>query len=150
MMCRSISARAAIGSPASSACRSQARDRAFRDRLTLELGERSEDPNDELARRGGGVDRSTLTGEDLQADAARREVVDGVDQVVQVPPEPVELPNHERVAVAQRFHALGQARAVIAPAPTSPQRPGAATALSRTQAKTEDPGSTCGEPCNRS
>ena len=41
--------------------------------------------------------------------------MDGVDQVVQVSAEPVELPDHERVAVAKRFQALGQARAVIAP-----------------------------------
>jgi hypothetical protein len=79
----------------------------------------SEDAEDELARRGGGVDRSTLTCEDFQADVAGSEVVDGVDQVVQVSAKPVELPDHERVTGAKRFQALGQARAVIAP----PRRP---------------------------
>jgi hypothetical protein len=51
-----------------------------------------------------------LTCEDFQADVASSEVVDGVDQVVQVSAKPVELPDHERVTVAKRFQALGQAQ----------------------------------------
>ena len=101
--------------PSSSTRRGEARDRALGDQLALKFCQGSEDAEDELARRGGGVDRSTLTCEDFQADVASSEVVDGVDQVVQVSAKPVELPDHERVTVAKRFQALGQARAVIAP-----------------------------------
>src|SRR5450631_3744831 len=57
-----------------------------------QLGQGTEDPEDELARRGGGVDRRTLTGEHLQADAAISEVMDSVDQVVEIPAKPVQLP----------------------------------------------------------
>jgi hypothetical protein len=64
-------------------------------------------------------DRSTLTCEDFQADAANSEVMDRVDQVAQIPAKPVELRNHEHVTVAKRFQALGQARAIIA-APVRP------------------------------
>jgi len=93
--------------PSSSARRDEARDRALGDQLALKFCQGSEDAADALARRGGGVDRRTLTCEDFQADAASGEVVDGVDQVVQVSAKPVELPDHERVTVAKRFQALG-------------------------------------------
>jgi len=59
------------------------------------------------------VDSGALTGEDLQADAALGQVVDDVDQMAQVPAEPVELPDHEGVAVAEGFEARGQVRPVI-------------------------------------
>jgi hypothetical protein len=41
--------------------------------------------------------------------------VDGVDQVVQVSAEPVELPDHERVTGAKRLQALSRTRTVISP-----------------------------------
>jgi hypothetical protein len=55
-----------------------------------------------------------LAGEDLQPDAAGGEVVDGVDQVVKVATEPVELPDHERVPVPERFEAGGEPGTVVA------------------------------------
>jgi len=101
--------------PPSSPRRGEARDRPLGDQLPLKLSEGGKDAEDTLARRGGGVDRRTLTGEDLQADAAGSEVVDGVDQAVQVPAKPVQLPDHERVTIAKRLQALSQTRTVIAP-----------------------------------
>jgi hypothetical protein len=47
-------------------------------------------------------------------DAAGGQVVDGVDEVVQVAAERVELPDDERVAIPQRFRARGEPGAVIA------------------------------------
>jgi hypothetical protein len=101
--------------PSSSARRGEAGDRPLRDQLAVKLGEGGENPENELACRGGGVDRRTLTGENLQADTAGSEVVDCVDQVVQIPAKPIQLPDHERVTGAKRFQARGQAGAVIAP-----------------------------------
>ncbi len=54
-----------------------------------------------------------MAGEDLQPDAAAGQVVDGVDQVVQVAAEPVELPDDERVPVPERFEAGGETGAVV-------------------------------------
>jgi hypothetical protein len=62
---------------------------------------------------GGGVDRRALAGENLQPDAASGQIVDCVDEVVQVAAEPVELPDDERVAIAERLQACGETGAVI-------------------------------------
>lgn len=91
------------------------RGRAAGDQLPPEIGEGGKDPEDQLARRGGGVDRCTVTGEDLRADAASCAVEDGVDQVVEVAAEPVGLPEFERVTGANRLRALRQSRTVISP-----------------------------------
>jgi hypothetical protein len=55
-----------------------------------------------------------LPGQHLEPDAAGGQVVDGVDQVVQVAAEPIELPDDEWVAVAMRFQARGEPGPVIA------------------------------------
>ena len=87
---------------------------ALDDQLALELGERGEDAEDQLARRRGRVDRRPLAGQDPQARAAARELVDRVDEVAQVAPEPVELPRHQHVALPQRLEAGGEPRPVVA------------------------------------
>ena len=76
---------------------------ALGDELAFELGQCGEDPEDELARGGGGVDGRALAGEDLDPDAAFCEVVDGVHQVAQVTAQPVRLPYQQGVP---RIHAL--------------------------------------------
>ena len=48
-----------------------------------------------------------------QADAALRQLLDNADEMVQVASEPVELPDHQGVAQAQRLETGRQARAVI-------------------------------------
>jgi hypothetical protein len=48
---------------------------------------------DKLSQCGRGVDDRTMAGEDLQSDAAFGQVMDDVDQVAQVPAEPVQFPD---------------------------------------------------------
>src|SRR5512135_2674437 len=81
-----------------------------------ELRERREDPEHQLARRRGGVDRGSLAGEHLQADPTGGQLVHRVDQVAEVPAQPVELPDDQRVALAQRLQARRQAGAIVATA----------------------------------
>ena len=49
----------------------------------------------------------------LQPNASGAEILDRVDQVTQVAPKPVELPEHQRVAGLDRLQAGGQPRAGI-------------------------------------
>jgi len=46
-----------------------------------------------------GVDLRPLAGEHSQAHAAGRQILHGVDQVREVPAQPVELPDDEHVAL---------------------------------------------------
>ena len=83
--------------------------RALGDEFALELGERGEDAEDEFAGGRRRVDRRALAGQYAQSDTAGREVVHGVDEMPKIAPEPIELPHHERVALAQRLQAGGEA-----------------------------------------
>jgi hypothetical protein len=87
---------------------------ALDDQLALELGETSEDCEDQTAVSSGGVDRRAFTSEHLEADAALRQVADRVDEVVQITPKPVEFPYNERIVAAQRLQAGVHARRFIA------------------------------------
>lgn len=55
-------------------------------------------------------------GQHFQADAAPGQVVHGVDEMAQVTPQPVQLPNDQRVAGPQRFQTARQAGAVLSSA----------------------------------
>jgi len=81
----------------------QAGDGAFGDEFSFELGQGSEDAEDQVPGGGGGVDGRTLAGEYFQPDTAGRQVMDGVDQVVQVPAEPVEFPHNQPITLPQAF-----------------------------------------------
>ena len=87
---------------------------ALDDQLALELGERGEDAEDQLAGGGRRVDRRALAGQDLEPDAALGELVDQVDEVAQVAAEPVELPGDQDIALAQRLEAGGEPGPVVA------------------------------------
>src|SRR3712207_9321616 len=50
----------------------------------------------------------SLTRKDAQADAAIAEILHRVDEMSQVTAEPVELPDHEDIALAQRLEARGR------------------------------------------
>ena len=76
---------------------------AFADEVAFELGQGGEDVEDELAARGGGVDRLL---EAAEPDPAVGQAGDGVDQVPQGAAEPVQLPDHEGVAGAQLVQEL--------------------------------------------
>jgi EAL domain-containing protein (putative c-di-GMP-specific phosphodiesterase class I) len=100
--------------PAARPCRRQARHGALGDQLALELGQRGEDAEDQLAGGGRGVDGRTVAGQHLQADTAPGQVVHGVDQMAQVAPEPIQFPHHQRIPFAQRLQAARQAGAILA------------------------------------
>src|SRR3546814_4294821 len=59
------------------------------------------------------VDLRALAGEHPQTDTAIRQILHRADQVGERSAEPVELPNDEDIAVAQRFQAGGKTGAII-------------------------------------
>jgi hypothetical protein len=78
--------------------RGQPRGRAFADEVAFEFGQGREHVEDELAARGGGVDRLL---EAAEPDPAVGQAGDGVDQVAERLAEAVEFPDDEGVARAQ-------------------------------------------------
>jgi hypothetical protein len=78
---------------------------ALADQVALALGQRAEDMEDQVPARGGRVD---LLLQAAKADAAVFEPADGVDQVPQAAPEPIELPHHQRVDGPQVVEGAGE------------------------------------------
>jgi hypothetical protein len=59
----------------------------------------------------GGVDLRTGTGgQHIQTDVTSTEIVDGVDQVLQIAPQAVELLHHQGIAQLERFQTGRQPR----------------------------------------
>jgi hypothetical protein len=83
---------AALAAPRPS--RGQARFCALSNQFALEFGEGRENPEHQFTAGRGRIDVGALASKDLQADTSARQVVDRVDQVTQVAPQAVELPNH--------------------------------------------------------
>ena len=86
--------------PAARPRRGQARYGALSDQLALELGQRGEDTENQLAGGRRGVDGRAVAGQHFQADATTGQVVDGVDEMAQVTPEPVQFPHDQRIPFA--------------------------------------------------
>ncbi len=82
----------------------------IRNQLALELGKNAER---EAAVGGRRIDLRARAGQHLQPDAPGAQVLDRVDQVTQIAPELVELPEDQRVAGLDRLQAGGQPRAGI-------------------------------------
>jgi len=95
---------------------SQARLGALGDKSAFELSKRCENPKGEPAVGGGGVDLRPGAGQHFQAHAPHAQVLGRVDQVLEVASEPVQPPQHERVAGLQRLEAGCQAGARVVPA----------------------------------
>ena len=94
------------GSPAAAAAGpggGQAGAGAVTDEVTLELGQRGEDVEDQLAAGGGGVD---LLLQAAEPDPVVGQAGDGVDQVAQGAAEPVQLPDDQGVAGAELVQGL--------------------------------------------
>ena len=53
-----------------------------------------------------------LLGERLETDAPGFEVIHGLDQMRHRPTEPIELPNHENIAVAHIAQSVGKSRPI--------------------------------------
>jgi len=83
---------------------------ALGDQFAFELGESREDAESETAIGGGRVDLRAGTGQHLQPDTARPEILRRRHEVTQIATEPVELPDDERVAWLERLQAGGEAR----------------------------------------
>ena len=102
---------AALAAPG--ACRLQARHRAFPDQLPLEFRQGRKNPEDQLAADRRGVDAGALARQDFQPDAALCEFLGGIDQMLQVASQAVELPVDERIAVPQRLETGGESQAIL-------------------------------------
>src|SRR5262245_33345119 len=98
---------------AAGARRLQARQGAFPDQLPLEFRQGRKNPKDQLAAGRRGVDAGALAGQDLQPDAALRELLGGIDQMLEVASQAIKLPDDERIAVPQRLQTGGEGRAVL-------------------------------------
>lgn len=79
---------------------------AFADEVALELAEGAEEVEGQAAAGGRRVDGF---GDGLEAHAACLKVGDGLDQVRQGAPEPVELPDDEHVAVTEEGQRVSEA-----------------------------------------
>jgi hypothetical protein len=91
----------------------EAGDRALPDQLALELGERGEDAEHQLAGGGRGIDRGSLSGQHAQSDAARIKIMHDVDQMTEIATEPIEFPHNEGIARADRFETGVEAGTVV-------------------------------------
>ena len=105
-------ARPPTHAPTRAGC-SKPRHGALGDQFALELGERGEDAERQAPVGGRRIDLRTGTGQYLQPHAPGAQVLDGVDQVTQIAPEPVEFPEDQRVAGLERLQAGDQPRAGI-------------------------------------
>jgi hypothetical protein len=83
------------------------------DQLALELRESGEDAEREAAIGGRRINLCTGAGQHLQPDAPGAQIVDRVDQMTQVAPQPIQLPKHQGVAGLDRFQTGNQPRAGI-------------------------------------
>jgi hypothetical protein len=81
----------------------------FADQVAFELGQGREHMEDQLAARGGGVDRLM---EAVEPDAALGQSGDGVDQVAQGAAQAVEFPDDRGIAGAQLVQDLVEGGAV--------------------------------------
>src|SRR5271167_1901655 len=83
--------------------------------LAGEFRQRGEYPEHQPAA-GGGVDVGSLACQHAEADFAFHQLMDRVDEVAEVAPEAIELPDDQRVILAHRFEAGFQTGPVVLPA----------------------------------
>ena len=81
--------------------------------LPFELSQARKNPEDELSLSGGGVDPGSVTGEHLEADPLALELVDEVDEMPEIPPEAVELPDNQVVPLPKSLQTGLQPRSGI-------------------------------------
>src|SRR3546814_2076641 len=86
---------------------------ALADHIPLKLRQCGKNAEHHPARWRRGVDLRALAGEHPQTDTAIRQILHRADQVGERSAEPVERPNDEDIAVAQRFQAGGKTGAII-------------------------------------
>ena len=97
-----------MGSGRGKSCQS-----ALGDQFPLELGQSSEDPEDQLAGGSRGVDGRAVLTQDFSIDPPTRQIVNRVDQVPEVPSRSVELPDHKGKAGREGLEADRKAWTVI-------------------------------------
>ena len=91
--------------PSSGAGSLESGEGALADQFALELRQGGEDAEDEAAGRGCRVDLRALACQHAQADAAVRQFLHDIHQVVQVAPEAIQFPDDQGIALAQRLEA---------------------------------------------
>ena len=94
--------------PPARAGRGEAGHRALQNQVALELGQGGEDAEHQPARGDGRVDAA---GEHLEADAPLLQAVHQLDDVPERAADPVELPDHEGVALPRHVQGTGEAGA---------------------------------------
>jgi len=98
------------------------RPRPFGELVALELGEGGDDGDHGLSHgppKFGVRVRGDVVAQRTELDAARLEAVQQLEQVARVPPEPVQLPHHDFVALAEAVQHPVQLRAA-GPGPADP------------------------------
>src|SRR5512135_2833747 len=92
----------------------QPRPGALANELVLELGQRREDPKDELPGRGGRINLGALTREHFEADAALGEILRRIDQMPEITAEAIKLPDHQHIALTKRLQTCLKIGPVVA------------------------------------
>src|ERR1700736_5936432 len=92
-------------SAATSSGRRQPCERPLPNEITLELGQRAKDMEDELAAWGGGID---VFLDAAEPDVATLKLGNGVDEMPQRASQSIEFPDYQRVARSQIVEDLGE------------------------------------------
>jgi hypothetical protein len=93
--------------------RRQPRPGALANQLRLEFGQGGKDAEHQLAVGRGGIDLGAGAGQDFQPDATLVELIDGVHEVLEIPTQAVELPDHQRISGLQGLQAGRQPWPII-------------------------------------
>ena len=108
---RHLGPAASLSTP--SACGGKPCAGALGNQIALELGERGEYAEDQLACRRSCVDRRTLTSQNPQTHPSACKVMHDVDEVPQIAAKAIELPDDQRVALPKRLQARSESGPVV-------------------------------------
>jgi hypothetical protein len=87
--------------------------RALSNQLRFKFCQGGENPKHQAAVRRCGINLGTAASQHLEADLTLAQVIHQTDQVFEVSPKSIELPDHKRIARLQGLEASSQTRTVI-------------------------------------
>ncbi len=93
--------------------RCQSGQSTLADQLPFKFRQGGENPKHQAAVRRRRVDVGPLSGQDFEADIVLGQALSRIDQMLQIAPQPVELPDHKGVPLPQRLEASGKGRTVV-------------------------------------